>query len=152
ASFFMGLFGTALGLFAARGFFRLMHAEPGIVDAGGRYLAVVLAASPLILIANTCECVMRAAGDTRTPPVLDSCALSRNALLAPLLIFGLCPFPRLGVAGAAWATAVAQAALVGGYAVTALRGHAAFPFARRAAGPPVRLAAMARVGVPAAII
>src|SRR5207237_6731674 len=56
ASFFMGLFGTALGLFAARGFFRVMHADPGIVDAGGRYLAVVLAASPFILIANTCEC------------------------------------------------------------------------------------------------
>jgi len=41
---------------------------------------------------------------------------------------------------------------VGGYLLMAARGHPAFPLARRAEGPPVRIAGMARVGLPAALI
>jgi putative MATE family efflux protein len=58
----------------------------------------------------------------------------------------------MGVAGAAWATVIAQAVMVGGYLLMAARGHHAFPLARRADGPPVGIAGMARVGVPAALI
>jgi Na+-driven multidrug efflux pump len=56
------------------------------------------------------------------------------------------------VAGAAWATVMAQALLVSCYAALALRRHPAFPLARRATGPPVEIAGLARVGVPAMLI
>jgi Na+-driven multidrug efflux pump len=60
--------------------------------------------------------------------------------------------PALGVAGAAWATVIAQAVLVAGFLLTAARGHRAFPLALRAEGPPIRLRGLVGVGVPAALI
>jgi putative MATE family efflux protein len=95
---------------------------------------------------------MRASGDTRTPLAIDLFAIGLNAALDPFLIYGWGPFPRMGIAGAAWATVIAQAVMVACYLTIAARGHRAFPFARRAAGPPVRIAGMARVGVPGALI
>src|SRR6185436_19610173 len=99
-----------------------------------------------------CESIMRAGGNTRTPLLLDLCAVGLNAILAPFLIYGIGPFPRLEVAGAAWVTVIAQLVLVSSYFLLAWRRHPNFPLARRADGPPIRIAGMARVGVPAALI
>lgn len=158
ASGLLGLLGTAAGLFAAPWVFGLMTPDPAMAATGASYLAVVLAAAPLPMMALTGESIMRAAGNTRTPLLIDLCAVGLNAVLDPFLIYGWGPFPRLGVAGAAWATVIAQAVYVGCYLLLAARGHPALPLARReepaAAGgpPPVRIAGMARVGIPAALI
>ncbi|TMQ73501.1 MAG: MATE family efflux transporter [Candidatus Eisenbacteria bacterium] len=152
ASALLGLFGTAAGLLAARPIFGWMGASPGLITRGGDYLSVLLAAAPIPMMALTCESVMRSAGDTRTPLLIDLCAVALNAVLDPILIYGWGPVPALGVRGAAWATVAAQSAMLGGYLVAAARGHRAFPLARRALGPPVRIGRMARVGLPAALI
>ncbi|HKQ58502.1 MAG TPA: MATE family efflux transporter [Candidatus Eisenbacteria bacterium] len=152
ASALLGLIGTVAGLFAARRIFEIMGATPGVADQGGRYLSVLLAAAPVPLMALTCESIMRSSGDTRTPLLIDLAAVGLNALICPLLIYGPGPFPALGVAGAAWATVTAQCAMLAGYLIVAARGHRAFPLARRAEGPPVRIAGMARVGMPGALI
>jgi putative MATE family efflux protein len=152
ASALLGLIGTLAGLFAARRIFEIMGATPGVADQGGRYLSVLLAAAPVPLMALTCESIMRSSGDTRTPLLIDLAAVGLNAAICPLLIYGPGPFPALGVAGAAWATVTAQCAMLAGYLIVAARGHRAFPLARRADGPPVRIAGMARVGLPGALI
>lgn len=148
----MGLAGSLLGIFGARAIFSLMARDPGVVEAGTAYLRVVLTASPLLMLSLECESVMRAAGDTRTPFVIDGSAVALNAVLAPLLIYGIGPFPRMGVAGAAWATVAAQVVMLACYTTLALRRHPSFPLARSAAGPPVRVLGMAKVGLPAAAI
>jgi putative MATE family efflux protein len=152
ASALLGLTGTALGLFAAPAIFGLMSPDPRAVESGAAYLAIVLGGAPFLLVALTCEGIMRASGDTRTPLLVDLGAVTLNAVLDPFLIYGWGPFPRLGVAGAAWATVFAQAAMAASFLTIAARGHPAFPLARRAEGPPVRIAGMAGVGVPAALI
>jgi putative MATE family efflux protein len=152
ASALLGLLGTVAGLFCTRQIYGLMGATPGVVDHGERYLLVILAAAPIPMMALTCESIMRSAGDTRTPLLIDLSAVALNAVLDPLLIYGVGPIPAMGVAGAAWATVAAQGVMLAGYLVAAARGHRAFPLARRAGGPPVRIAGMARVGLPAAII
>lgn len=148
----IGVTCAALGSLFAHDLFRLMGADPALVITGGRYLAIVLAGAPFFMVALTCECVMRASGDTRTPLLIDLAAIGLNAVLAPFLIYGIGPFPRLEVAGAAIATVFAQVMMVALYAAIAVRGHRAFPFALRAPGPPVRASGMARVGVPGALI
>lgn len=152
SSFLLGLVGTAAGLFAARRLFQLMGGDAAIVDSGGRYLSVVLTAAPLPMLGLTCESIMRASGDTRTPLLIDLGAVLLNAALSPLLIYGVGPFPRLGVAGAGWATVIAQAVMVTSYLTLAARGHRAFPLRRHAEGAPVRIRGLARVGLPACLI
>jgi putative MATE family efflux protein len=148
----IGLACAVVGGFGARWIYGLMHAPPGVTENGARYLAVVLAGAPFPLVAFTAETIMRASGNTRVPLTIDVLAIALNALLDPFLIYGWGPFPRLGVAGAAWATVLAQALAVVAYGVVAWRRHPAFPLARRAPGPPIRIARLARVGIPTALI
>jgi putative MATE family efflux protein len=152
ASLLMGLLGTIAGLFFARDIYRLMGADAGVIEQGGRYLSIILTAAPIPMMALTCENIMRASGDTRTPMLIDLVAITFNAALCPVLIYGFGPIPAMGVAGAAWATVCSWTMMLAGYFICAARGHRAFPLARRADGPPIRIAGMARVGIPAAII
>ena len=152
ASALMGLICSAIAIFGARSIFRFMHADPLVVERGASYLSVVIGAAPIPMMALTCEGIMRASGDTRTPFLIDLAAVALNAVLAPIFIYGRLGLPAMGVAGAAWATVIAQAALLGGYLAMAARRHRAFPLARRAPGAPVRILGMARVGLPTAIV
>lgn len=152
ASAAMGLVGSAAGLLFPREIFSLMASDPGVIEAGASYLRVVLLGTPLIMMSLSCESVLRASGDTRTPFLVDLGAVALNAVLAPLFIYGPGPFPRLGVAGAALATVAAQLVMFACYATLALRRHPSLPLARRADGPPVRVLGMAKVGLPAAAI
>ena len=152
SSALLGVVLMLAGLFTARRIYELMNADAGVVEQGARYLSVVLSAAPLPMTALTCETIMRASGDTRTPLVIDLFAVTLNAVLDPLLIYGGGPIRGMGVAGAAWATVIAQTVMVLCYLTLAARRHRAFPFARRAEGPPIRIAAMARVGIPGALI
>ncbi|WP_108817143.1 MATE family efflux transporter, partial [Xanthomonas fragariae] len=53
-------------------------------------------------------------GDARTPFRFLLVSVVLDIVFNPLLIFGLGPFPALGIAGAAWATLLAQAVAIGG--------------------------------------
>ncbi|HET7226406.1 MAG TPA: MATE family efflux transporter [Candidatus Eisenbacteria bacterium] len=152
ASVALGLLASCAGVFGAGAISSWLGTTGATRIASTRYLQVVLGGAPLPMTMLTGEGIMRAAGDSRTPLLIDVCAVALNAALDPLLIYGLGPFPRLGVAGAAWATISAQGLAAALYLVLALRGHRALPFARRAPGPPVRVRGMMRVGLPAALI
>jgi putative MATE family efflux protein len=53
--------------------------------------------------------VLRGAGDSKTPFKFLLVSVALDIMLNPLLIFGLGPLPRLGIAGSAYATLFAQA-------------------------------------------
>ncbi len=152
ASFAIGVACAGVGWVAARPRFSLMDPAGVVAEQGATYLRIVLLGAPFILVSLTCESTMRAAGDTRTPLLVDLFSILLNVVLAPFLIYGWGPAPVLGVAGAAWATVIAQVVMLGCYAVAAVRRHPALPLGRRAPGPPVGIAGLARVGVPAALI
>jgi putative MATE family efflux protein len=50
--------------------------------------------------------IFRASGDTKTPMLVGSVAVVLNMIIDPLLIFGLGPFPQLGVVGASLGTSI----------------------------------------------
>lgn len=87
--------------------FLLMGASQALLEPINDYMEVWLPGSVLVVCMMTGNSVLRACGDTKTPSLLMAGAGAINALLDPLLIFGLGPFPALGIAGAAWATVVA---------------------------------------------
>jgi putative MATE family efflux protein len=148
----LGLVGTAAGVLFAPQIYSLMDADPRAIAIGAPFLRICMIGAPLPMMAMTCEGIMRSAGNTRTPLLIDLISVGACAVLDPFLIYGIGPFPKLGVTGAGIATVTAQGLIVVGYAIMAARRHPQFPFARSAAGPPVHVRGMARVGVPAALI
>ena len=81
------------------------------------YATIVFLGVPFAFAYMAFSALMRAAGDTRTPMKITLVTVFLNILLDPLLIFGVGPFPKLEVAGAAIATITANAvgALTGFY-------------------------------------
>jgi putative MATE family efflux protein len=77
-------------------------------EAGQRYLAAVLAGGLAMAASASVGAVFRGLGRTRAALGLAAIALSVNLVVDPLLIWGAGPVPAFGVAGAAWATALAH--------------------------------------------
>lgn len=61
------------------------------------------------IVNPVCTAVISATGNSKTPFKINTAGLAMNIIADPLLIFGLGPFPELGVLGAAIATVMAQA-------------------------------------------
>jgi putative MATE family efflux protein len=72
------------------------------------YLRIMSLGGFTIFFTMTLSAGLRGFGDAVTPMVSLGVASVLNVLLDPLLIFGIGPFPRLGVAGSAAATVIAR--------------------------------------------
>ncbi len=87
--------------------FTLMGASPELLVPIRQYMVVWFPGSVLMVCIMTGNSILRACGDTKTPSILMAAAGLTNAVLDPILIFGLGPIPALGIQGAAWATVIA---------------------------------------------
>ncbi len=106
-SVIIGLIITPFLMFFAKKMLLLMSAEPHVADLGTNYLRIVGGVLTCRLIILTCSGILRGAGDTRTPMKVTIIINCINILFNWLLIFGIGPFPELGVSGVAWATVIA---------------------------------------------
>ena len=99
---------TILGLTCSRLFYAVQTDIPGIVDYGADYLTIVCGASMGLFGAVTMERLLQATGRTFYTMISQAVGALANIILDPILIFGLGPFPRMEVAGAALATVIGQ--------------------------------------------
>ncbi len=139
---------TTVGLAAQGPVLQAMGVSPAVRAAGVAYLTPILYGFGAVTLWFALEAHYRGSGDTRTPMLVLGGALALNALLDPLLIFGLGPLPALGIAGAGWATAASHLASVAA-ALRLLRGRDIRPRLRPPDG--AVLWAMIRVGTPVAL-
>lgn len=72
------------------------------------YMRVIFCALPALYMYAFVMAVLRAAGDSKTPFYFMLLSVGLDISLNPVFIFGLGPVPRLGIAGSAFATFIAQ--------------------------------------------
>jgi len=143
----LGCLTAILGTLALDWMFTVMHVPESVVILGKRYLGMYLLGTPLFFGFFAIDAGFRASGDTRTPLAILGASVIVTLLLDPVLILGLGPAPRLGIAGAAIATVTTRTlAFVIGIVVLRRRGMLQFGPIRQKT-----ILAITRVGLPTAL-
>ncbi len=99
---------AAAGVLLAGPVLRLLDTPPEVYGFALDYLRIILTGLPFMFVYFALQSIYTALGDTVTPLVVHLAAVIANVALDPLLIFGLGPFPAMGVPGAALATVLSQ--------------------------------------------
>lgn len=83
--------------------------DPVLIQKGAEYLRVVAASYFLLGISQIYLCIMKNCGLAGKSSLISSAAVAVNIVFNWLLIFGVGPFPRMEIKGAALATVISKA-------------------------------------------
>lgn len=104
----INLFLTIIGLVSIKTIFISLGATDKILLYINDYMTVWFLGMIVLVIPQIGNNIIRAMGDTKTPSLIMALAAITNAILDPLMIFGIGPFPALGIQGAAIATVISR--------------------------------------------
>jgi len=102
-----GLLFMALALLMPETIVSMFTKDPQAIETASVYLRCIAVSYPFQALAKSAATLLQSTQRVVIPFIGAACSVSTNIVLNALLIFGLCGFPALGVAGAAIASAVA---------------------------------------------
>jgi putative MATE family efflux protein len=121
----------ALGAVFAADLLRAMGGDARVVAAGTPFARVMLGGNATVFVLIVVNAVFRGAGDPALAMRVLWLGNGLNILLGPCFIFGLGPFPALGVTGAAVATNIGRGCAILYQMVLLTGGHSRLALARR---------------------
>ncbi len=107
-SFFNWIILFCFGLAFSKVFMELFTDTPYIIEEGTNYMRIICMLSVFTFVQMTTEKILQATGNMIFPMLCSLTGAITNIVLDPLFIFGIGPFPELGVTGAAVATVIGQ--------------------------------------------
>lgn len=99
---------TAGGIAVMPLFLRLFTSSESVIALGLQYSRIAFSFTVMIVIGLVYEKVFQAVGKMNVTMLALLCGCVANIVLDPVLIFGLGPFPQMGIQGAALATGIGQ--------------------------------------------
>jgi len=102
----LGVIYAAGGIIAAEQILAALGTPETVVPLVGPYLKITLLSIPVMFMHFLVSSVLRGMGDTKTPLYFMTVGVTLNAILDPLMIIGIGPFPKMGLNGAAWASLI----------------------------------------------
>ncbi len=104
----LGIIFTIAGLTLSKPLFILIGATKEMMPLVLKYVHIIFGGSFFMFFAFMGNSILRGEGDMKTPMKIMMLGTILNIILDPFLIFGIGPFPKLGIAGAALATVIAR--------------------------------------------
>ena len=104
-----GVFGSiflTVAVFFPHTILNILGATPDIMDYATQYLVIISFGSPILVFSIAANSLLRGSGDALRPMIFMITATVTNMILDPFMIFGIGPFPAMGVRGAALATVI----------------------------------------------
>jgi len=133
-----------------RPFAAISTESSSVADLAVTYGTIVCVGSPGVFLESTWSKVHQARGNMRLPMLAQIAGAAANIVLDPILIFGLGPVPAMGIAGAALATGIGQAATLVIYLVVYSTTESPVHLRRKALRPDLSLEGrLYAIGVPA---
>ena len=118
-----GIFYGIIGFVYTPEIIQFMKPEPRVAEMGISYMRVFFSGVLFFFVNDYFSAIFRAAGNMKAHLIGTSSAVILNIILDPLFIFGIGPFPELGVKGAAVATILSAACQVVVYLILIKMGQ-----------------------------
>jgi len=99
---------TTFSFLFGRAILAFMKTPDAIMPYAIEYFNTILIAMIFMFAFYYLSALLRGVGDTKTPMIAGILSGAFNIVLDPLLIFGIGPFPAMGIRGAAMATLIAR--------------------------------------------
>ena len=145
-----GIIASVAGIAVIPRFLRSFTTDETVIALGLTYARIAFLFSVIIMAAMAFEKIFQAVGCMKITMAGLSLGSVCNIILDPLLIFGIGPFPQMGIAGAALATGIGQVLSVVVYLVVYLRTELPVRLRRSCLRPDAALdGRLYAIGVPA---
>lgn len=103
-----GIVTTILAIAIMPSFLRAFTSSETVVDLGVRYSRITFGFTIIVMLGLAYEKIFQAVGRMKVSMISMMCGCVANIILDPMMIFGIGPFPEMGIEGAAWATGIGQ--------------------------------------------